>query len=425
VAAYVALGGLRSAIYNEVLQFCLIWGGALLVPILGLVEAGGFHGLQQKIIANLGNDNYLHLWKTTAHFTDNPMGIHWTSILFGLGFVVSFGYWTTDFLVVQRVLSAHNLRAAQMAPVIGSFFKMAVPFIVILPGLLGLVVLKNPDGSLMHLVGQNQLSAANPHSYNEVLPLMLVRYFGPGLLGLGVTALLAGFMSGMAGNVSAFSTVWTYDLYRPHIRKNAPDAHYVAVGRWATILGVLVSICAAYLVMHAAGIMDYVQALFSLFLAPLLGVILLGMFWNRATAAGGFWGLLSGIVTRVAKSGGKVVLVDNYGPEDDALDTLFQHIEKTRDPSHVRGYRLSIWRKFLQNVGLTIEQEVTDHYSESPRGMDFDDWVRRARTPSDRVAELRLIFTTASLELRDWLRIQIDGDSIWFRIPQVTLVARR
>ena len=130
-------------------------------------------------------------------------------------------------------------------------------------------------------------------------------------------------------------------------------------------------------------------------------------------------------MTRVAKSGGKVVLVDNYGPEDDALDTLFQHIEKTRDPSHVRGYRLSIWRKFLQNVGLTIEQEVTDHYSESPRGMDFDDWVRRARTPSDRVAELRLIFTTASLELRDWLRIQIDGDSIWFRIPQVTFVARR
>jgi SSS family solute:Na+ symporter len=309
VAAYVALGGLRSAIYNEVLQFCLIWGGALLVPILGLVEAGGFHGLQQKIIANLGNDNYLHLWKTTAHFTDNPMGIHWTSILFGLGFVVSFGYWTTDFLVVQRVLSAHNLRAAQMAPVIGSFFKMAVPFIVILPGLLGLVVLKNPDGSLMHLVGQNQLSAANPHSYNEVLPLMLVRYFGPGLLGLGVTALLAGFMSGMAGNVSAFSTVWTYDLYRPHIRKNAPDAHYVAVGRWATILGVLVSICAAYLVMHAAGIMDYVQALFSLFLAPLLGVILLGMFWNRATAAGGFWGLLSGIVT----SAGLFVWVHEVG----------------------------------------------------------------------------------------------------------------
>ncbi len=323
VAAYVALGGLRSAIYNEVLQFCLIWGGALLVPILGLVEAGGFHGLETKIIARLGNANYLHLWSTTAHFTDNPMGIHWTSIVFGLGFVVSFGYWTTDFLVVQRVLSAHNLRAAQMAPVIGSFFKMAVPFIVILPGLLGLVVLKNPDGSLMHLVGQNQLSAANPHSYNEVLPLMLVRYFGPGLLGLGVTALLAGFMSGMAGNVSAFSTVWTYDLYRPHIRKNAPDSHYVSVGRWATILGVLVSICAAYLVMHAAGIMDYVQALFSLFLAPLLGVILLGMFWTRATAAGGFWGLLSGILT----SAGLFVWVHQVGQRALAIVAFSPHAQ--------------------------------------------------------------------------------------------------
>ena len=321
VAAYVALGGLRSAIYNEVLQFCLIWGGALLVPILGLVEAGGFRGLQTKIIANLGNANYLHLWRTTAHFNDNPMGIHWTGILFGLGFVISFGYWTTDFLVVQRVLSAHNLRAAQMAPVIGSFFKMAVPFIVILPGLLGLVVLKNPDGSLMHLVGQNQLSAANPHSYNEVLPLMLARYCGPGLLGLGVTALLAGFMSGMAGNVSAFSTVWTYDIYRPHIRKNAPDQHYVSVGRWATILGVLVSICAAYLVMHAAGIMDYVQALFSLFLAPLLGVILLGMFWTRATAAGGFCGLLSGILTSaglfvwVHQAGQKALNIVAFSPD--------------------------------------------------------------------------------------------------------------
>ncbi len=130
-------------------------------------------------------------------------------------------------------------------------------------------------------------------------------------------------------------------------------------------------------------------------------------------------------MARVVRPGGKVVVVDNYGPEDEALDALFQHIEKTRDASHVRGYRLSVWRKFLRDAGLTIEQEVTDHYSESPRGMDFDDWVGRAKTPPDRVAELRGIFTTASPELRDWLRIQIDGDSIWFRIPQVTFIARK
>jgi SSS family solute:Na+ symporter len=307
VAAYVALGGLRSAIFNEVLQFVLIWGGALLVPILGLIEAGGWTNLKAKIAHNVAEGlipagDYTHMWRSIGHFSDNPMGIHWTGIVFGLGFAISFGYWTTDFLVVQRVLAANNLRSARMAPVIGSFFKMAVPFIVILPGLLGLVVLTNSDGTLMHLVGENVV-AANPggalHSYNEVLPLMMVRYLGPGLLGLGITALIAGFMSGMAGNVSAFSAVWTYDIYQPLINKNARDEHYVTVGRWATILGVIVSIGTAYMVMNAAGIMDYVQALFSFFISPLLGVVLMGMFWKRATKAGGFWGLLIGTLTSV------------------------------------------------------------------------------------------------------------------------------
>jgi solute:Na+ symporter, SSS family len=305
VAAYVALGGLRSAIFNEVLQFMLIWGGALLVPILGLIEAGGWSGFKAKLAHNIATGvtapgDYTHMWRSMGHFTDNPMGIHWTGIVFGLGFAISFGYWTTDFLVVQRVLAANSLRSARMAPVIGSFFKMAVPLIVILPGLLGLVVLQNPDGSLMHLVGQNLATPASGlHSYNEVLPLMLVRYCAPGLLGLGITALIAGFMSGMAGNVSAFSAVWTYDIYQPLINKNAPDEHYVTVGRWATILGVVVSIGTAYLVMSKAGIMDYVQALFSFFISPLLGVVLMGMFWKRATKQGGFWGLLIGTLTSI------------------------------------------------------------------------------------------------------------------------------
>ncbi len=305
VAAYVALGGLRSAIFNEVLQFVLIWGGALLVPILGLVEAGGWTGFKAKLARDMAagavaNGDYTHMWRSMGHFADNPMGIHWTGIVFGLGFAISFGYWTTDFLVVQRVLAANNLRSARMAPVIGSFFKMAVPFIVILPGLLGLVVLQNPDGSLMHLVGQNLATpGSGMHSYNEVLPLMMVRYLAPGLLGLGITALIAGFMSGMAGNVSAFSAVWTYDIYQPLINKNAKDEHYVTVGRWATILGVIISIGTAYMVMNAAGIMDYVQALFSFFISPLLGVVLMGMFWKRATKAGGFWGLLIGTLTSI------------------------------------------------------------------------------------------------------------------------------
>jgi len=341
VAIYVGLGGLRSAIFNEVLQFVLIWGGALLVPILGLVQAGGVAGLKTQIMANMQSmtgvrsDSYFHMWRDTGSFAANPMGVHWTGIVFGLGFVISFGYWTTDFLVVQRVLAAHNLRAARMAPIIGSFFKMAVPFIVILPGLLGLVLLQNPDGSRRQLVGEDVVAAcavssssgqvedaqacsaamarttlpadyqqkvlngapgSELHSYNQALPLMMVRYLGPGLLGLGITALIAGFMSGMAGNVSAFSTVWTYDIYKPLINKKGSDSHYVLVGRLSILIGVAVSIGAAYLVMHAHGIMDYVQALFSIFVAPLLATILFGMFWKRATKLAGFLGLLLGIV---------------------------------------------------------------------------------------------------------------------------------
>jgi solute:Na+ symporter, SSS family len=293
VAVYVTLGGLRSAIFNEVLQFILIWAGALLIPIVGLVEAGGWRQLQAQVTTNASAE-YTHLWSTLGSFSDNPMGIHWTGIVFGLGFVISFGYWTTDFLVVQRVLAAKDLRSAKMAPIIGAAFKMFVPFIVILPGLLALAVLP------VKLTGEAAAVASGGHSYNEVLPLMLARYCGPGLLGLGITALIAGFMSGMAGNVSAFSTVWTYDIYGALIKRNASDKHYVSMGRWSTVVGVLISIGTAYLVMQFLSIMDYVQALFSFFIAPLFGTVILGMLWKRATAAGGFWGLLAGTVSSIS-----------------------------------------------------------------------------------------------------------------------------
>jgi SSS family solute:Na+ symporter len=293
VALYVFLGGLLSAIFNEVLQFVLIWLGALLISIIGLIETGGWSGMVARIHANFPGQDYTHLWSTLGRFSDNPMGIHWTGIVLGLGWVISFGYWTTDFLVVQRVLAARDLRSAKLAPIIGASFKMLVPFIVILPGLLGLAVLPEK------LVGEAQAVASGGHSYNEVLPLMLARYCGPGLLGLGITALIAGFMSGMAGNVSAFATVWTYDIYRALMNKTGSDAHYVSVGRWCTLLGVLVSIGTAYLVMQFLSIMDYVQALFSFFIAPLFGTVLLGMLWKRATPAGGFWGLLAGTVSSI------------------------------------------------------------------------------------------------------------------------------
>jgi solute:Na+ symporter, SSS family len=293
VGLYVAAGGLFSAIFNEVLQFFLIWFGALLIPILGLIETGGWSGMVARIHQNFPGQDFTHLWAPMHSFSSNPMGIHWTGIVFGLGAVQAMGYWTTDFLVVQRVLSAKDVRSAKMAPIIGSFFKMAVPLIVIVPGLLGRAVLP------MHLVPGSE-AVAGQFKYDDVLPLMLARYCGPGLLGLGITALVAGFMAGMAGNVSAFATVWTYDLYRPFLRKDAPDQHYVSMGRWCTIIGLIVSIGTAYLVMRFASMMDYVQALFGFFIAPLFGTVLLGMLWKRVTRAAGFSGLLAGVVSSVS-----------------------------------------------------------------------------------------------------------------------------
>jgi solute:Na+ symporter, SSS family len=310
VAIYVALGGLRSAIFNEVLQFFLIWAGALLIPIMGLIEAGGWNGLQAKIMQNLTElhvanpGSYTHLWSTLGHFGDNPMGINWVGIVFGLGAVISMGYWTTDFLVVQRVLSAKDLRSAELAPIIGAAFKMCVPFIVILPGLLGLALLRDPQGHLIRLVDAGmawspQGQAQGLHGYDEVLPLMLARYCGPGLLGLGITALIAGFMSGMAGNVSAFTTVCVYDIYGTLINKNASDGSKVRWGRVVTVAGVIVSILTAYIAKGMPSIMDYVQALFSFFIAPLFGTVILGMLWKRATPTGGWTGLLAGTLSSV------------------------------------------------------------------------------------------------------------------------------
>jgi SSS family solute:Na+ symporter len=245
-----------------------------------------------RIHERVQSDGYVHLWSTLGTFSGNPMGVHWTGVVFGLGGAIACGYWTTDFLVVQRAMAAKDLRSAQLAPIIASYFKMVIPLIVILPGLLALGVLP------YRLVPE---SSVHPglHSYNEVLPLMLARYCGPGLLGLGITALIAGFMSGMAGNVSAFATVWTYDIYQPYIRKTESDAHYVRVGRWCTILGVFLSIATAYFVTQFKSIMDYMQALVSFFIAPLFGTVIIGMIWKRTTAKGGFWGLFAGTASSV------------------------------------------------------------------------------------------------------------------------------
>jgi SSS family solute:Na+ symporter len=280
VLAYVTLGGLSSSIYNEVLQFFLITLGVLPLVIFGLIDVGGLSGLEQSI----NKAGYFHLWANTGS-TDNPMAVQWFYIVFGLGLVQSFGYWCTDFLVIQRALAAEDLAASQRTPLIAAFPKIGYGILAIFPGLIVLTILPNLGGS----------SLAN--SYNMAVPYAMAHYFPTGMLGVGLTALLAAFMSGMAGNVTAFNTVWTYDIYKSYINRTAPDHHYLNVGRIATVAGVLLSIATAYLTLGFASIIDYVQVLHGMFLAPLFGTFLLGMFWRRTTGWGGFVGLVAGTAT--------------------------------------------------------------------------------------------------------------------------------
>ncbi len=323
VVIYVTLGGLLSAVFNEVLQYFLIWAGSLLIPILGLIHAGGWTKMmatiQQhaKIIhPTVQNADFTSLWRNLGSFDSNPMGIDWFGMVFGLGLAVSFGYWCTDFLQVQRVIVAKDLRSAQNGTIIGAFLKMLVPLIVTIPGLLGLAVLLNHDGTPMVLVPESDPRAGiTNHTFNEVMPLLMGQYLGPGLLGLGVTAMIAGFMSGMAGNISAFATVWTYDVYRPLIHKNASDHHYLNMGRWCSFLGVLLSIGTAYTLFLFSNILDYLQVLVFFFIVPLFGAILLGMLWKRATPAGGFCGFLAAILVSIWMWAYVHTFPDGYRPQ--------------------------------------------------------------------------------------------------------------
>ncbi len=323
VGIYVALGGLLSAVFNEVLQFFLIWLGTLLVPILGIIHAGGWSKMMETVQKNapiihptMQNADFTSLWRNLGSFDTNPMGINWFGMVFGLGLAVSFGYWCTDFLQVQRVLVAKNLRSAQNGTVIGAVLKMCVPLIVTIPGLLGLAVLLNGDGSPMVLVPESDPRANITHrTFNDVLPLLMGQYLGPGLLGLGVTAMIAGFMSGMAGNVSAFATVWTYDVYRPLLNKNASDKHYLTMGRWCSILGVLISIGTAYALFYFSNILEFLQVLVFFFIVPLFGTVILGMLWKRATPAGGFWGFLIAILFSMSMWVFVHTFPDGYRPQ--------------------------------------------------------------------------------------------------------------
>jgi SSS family solute:Na+ symporter len=275
VLGYVVLGGLSSSIYNEVLQFFLITLGLVPLVIFGLIDVGGLSGLKESI----SNPQFFHVWANTGS-KDNPFAVQWFYIVFGLGLVQSFGYWCTDFLVVQRALAAEDLAASQRTPLIAAFPKLLYGVLAIFPGLIALSIL-----------GPKIATAAQA---NNAVPYAMAYYFPTGMLGFGLTALLAAFMSGMAGNVTAFNTVWTYDIYKAYINRDATDRHYLNMGRIATVAGVLLSIVTAYLALGFPTIMNYVQVLHGMFLAPLFGTFLLGMFWRRTTGWGGFTGLVAG-----------------------------------------------------------------------------------------------------------------------------------
>jgi SSS family solute:Na+ symporter len=305
VLVYTYLGGLSSAIYNEVLQFFIILIGLLPIIILTMLELGGWSGLKEGLAPiatskGFAPDALTTTWKYTGSAKANPLGVEWYGIFVGLGFVLSFGYWCTNFLIVQRAMAAESSIAARKTPLIGALPKMFIPFLIIVPGIAALVLMNNGSGFSIVENGKP--------NYDLTIIMLLKHYLPAGVLGVGITALLASFMSGMAGNVSAFNTVWTYDIYQSYIRpatsdKEADAKHYLRVGRLATIFGVLVSIAAAYLAGLFGNIMDFLQTIFSMINAPLFAVIFLGMFWKRTTGHGAFLGLLLGFLIALTHHG--------------------------------------------------------------------------------------------------------------------------
>lgn len=287
VLAYITVGGLSGAIYNEVLQFFVIIAGLVPITVIGLVKVGGVSGLMDAVRDSKLGEAGLHAWEGTGS-TDNPLGAHWLGIVFGLGFVLSFGYWTTNFAEVQRALSARNMSAARRTPIIAAYPKLLIPAVTVIPGLIALVTVKGLGADEGDLV------------YNNAIPLLMRDLLPNGVLGIAVTGLVASFMAGMAANVSGFNTVFTYDIWQAYFRRDKPDEYYVKVGRIATVGAVVIGIGTAFIAAGFSNIMNYIQALFSVFNAPLFGTFIIGMFWRRMMPLAGFWSLLSGTVVSTA-----------------------------------------------------------------------------------------------------------------------------
>jgi SSS family solute:Na+ symporter len=322
VLVYIFLGGLTSAIYNEVLQFFMIVLGFAPLVFLGLKNVGGWQALKEKLVPvaeanHFAPGTWTQAWTHLGSPVDNPMGVGWFAMVVGLGFVLSFGYWCTDFLVVQRAMAAKSMNAARRTPLIAAFPKMLFPALVILPGMIAIAIDHQKGGAFL------PVGADGHPDYNMVIPAMLAAYFPTGLLGLGFTALMASFMSGMAGNVTAFNTVWTYDIYQSYIAPGKTDAHYLLMGRCATVFGILVSIGAAFLASKFNNIMDMLQLVFGFVNAPLFATFLLGMFWKRATGHGAFFGLLGGTLAAALFHGLSISAGSHPGIKGAWLHPLF------------------------------------------------------------------------------------------------------
>jgi SSS family solute:Na+ symporter len=375
VLAYIFLGGLTSAIYNEVMQFFLIVFGFIPLVWLGLRDVGGWSGLQARLAIHSQHLGYspgafTHAWSDLGSPASNPMGIEWFGMVMGLGFVLSFGYWCTDFLVIQRALAAPTLQAARRTPLFASLPKMFFPFLVILPGMIAIALTTTHGGSGFAL----PMKPDGTYNYDLAIPTLLAHYFPSGMLGLGLTALLASFMSGMAGNVTAFNTVFTYDIYESYIRPKASDAHYLLVGRLATVLGIAASVAVAYVAGAFNNIMDLLQLVFAFVNAPLFATFLLGMFWRRTTGHAAFWGLLTGTAAAAvhhgltAPTGAKTLLKGGW------LGAVLHHY-----PSEMaQNFWTAIWAWttcFLLTIALSVvtKRNRTDEelkglvYSLTPR----------------------------------------------------------
>lgn len=295
VMIYTFMGGLTSAVYNEVLQFFLIVLGLSPLVIVALQDVGGWAMIKESLAPEL-----THAWKYMGSADANPMGLHFMSLIFGLGFVMSFGYWCTDFLVVQRAMIAKDMTAARQTPIVAAIPKMLMPIIVILPGIIAITLMTPALQSKGYSIPLNDQGGLD---YTMTLPSLIAHYYPSGLLGVGITALMASFMSGMAGNVTAFNSVFTYDIYQSHIAKNKSDRHYLLVGKLTTVIGILASMMTAYIAKSFNNINDFLQLVFSFVNAPLFATFLLGMFWKRTTGHGAFWGLVAGTLAAMFTHG--------------------------------------------------------------------------------------------------------------------------